>query len=1355
MDDFEDSKADVVPLEDLITQSERRRPAAVAPENLAPQFTPGPLKQANFRKSNTSAQSASSKPNCRDVWTGSVIDGEFVFPTRTGNPGHRPTQFSHNGAVMSVCVSPCGRYVASGGDSEDRIVKLWRVESDLSRLTFVRSLGEHVEDRIREGMVECVCFSPDSRFVASGGRDDYVRLWTVTEKSDESRTTESETILGEHDSWVWSIAYAPCGSFVVTGSLDRSIRIWPVDMGRGTLQPYVVGKHEDWVTAVCISPTGNSVASAGYDGVVRMWNIDPANTRSSFAFEIDRYFSFFRSLSFSKNGCSILGGSENHTIRIWNLSAPEGFLDGAPIHVGVHVIGREIDCDHNFSVCFLPDGSGVVSAGIDKSVRIWLLDRRAAASAGHADGYTLLGWHTGPVNCVSTGILANRAYVVSCGSDKHVRIFDLQRRVDPIVDNSHSEIVTTICYTHDDRFIMSGGEDNTVRYWAIEEDVRGKVGEHGDLSVGSNDISISPDNLYAASASDDRTVTVWKLPGVGNSIKECNKKQFHVQLSSKLGDTVESVCFSPDGKFLATAEFKNVYLWATKDWSYLGILGTHETCVEPEEKVTKVRFTTDSKFVISAGDDGAVCQWNVVANYQKQQQPFSEAVLGSHKEAVIALAISPCKTKIASGGVGQEIFLWSLSECIETGQEPIVLGRHDGEICSLSFSPDATLLVSGGRDNAVRVWDIAEKKQILRWQTTSDPPLAVAFSHSGLEIAFCYRGNVCRMPFRFIQNNLFHVYNFFNTKAENVHQILPIYHLLYLPLLYAHFSFTGGNSTEKLISTIPAQAVVESWTDMELDRLWDAIFKSPHYGKAEIDPRALGNFRMLADHHPSIAVKLLASFMQQVSSSDDGATQKLPLKPNATILHCNRLFKMDKDSLSGVFESTDAKEGGEDDDEAEIIETSAGSNGSATRVSVPVEVRTAVISGFCDASALKKFDSDFLEVAADSELVDAFETTAIRILMRFRWKVVRPFFFAQLALYIIMLACATAFIMDVFDSEAELNYTKRTIGTGICTVAISCLFLIQEIIEGLSFGLRMYARDIWNYIDLSVHFLVYASALLYAFNNSYFFVVGGFAMLAMWLKLLSFSRGFAGSGMFMRMIFEVARGIRYFLVLLIVVIIAFGSANYLFFRGTVPSYATIGSALVYQFSGIAGGTQLRLRDNTNPDFLLPFADQSPLYNAQLMLYMLFILVVPVLFLNLLIALMMDVYGAINVTAASHYRMEKAKLILSLEGLFLQFLPSKKLRKDPFLHVFAPRESKIWDNGASRVTQFQKLEKHINVQTQKETAMLSTAFEENEAKMSKLLARVERLEVTVIEKQVTLESKLDKLMAIFCHESVSA
>ncbi len=312
-------------------------------------------------------------------------DGTIRFwDAHTGNAKKIFT--GHSQEVRSVAFNPNGNYIASGCASG--IIRLW----DAGTRELIRTLndpkngqmnsaysivfspdgktlfcgthdgihlwdahtGKHklmltghtdiVDDIELSNIVNDITLSSNGKILASGSRDNTVRLW-------DAYTGEHKRTLIGHKKSINSIAFSPDGKTLASGSGDATIRLWDVATGKNKM---ILTEHNDWVYGLAFSPDGKTLASGEHDGIIHLWNIDTWKTKITL-----NGHAYLMCLAFSPDGKTLASGCGDGTIQLWDA------------HTGEHKKTLMGHITLVNGIAFSPDGKTLVSGCNNGSVLLW------------------------------------------------------------------------------------------------------------------------------------------------------------------------------------------------------------------------------------------------------------------------------------------------------------------------------------------------------------------------------------------------------------------------------------------------------------------------------------------------------------------------------------------------------------------------------------------------------------------------------------------------------------------------------------------------------------------------------------------------------------------------------------------------------------------------------------------------------------------------------------------------------------------------------------------------------------------------------------------------------------------------
>lgn len=370
----------------------------------------------------------------------------------------------HTDYVSCVAFGASGRRALSG--SHDYTVKVW----DLASGRCLHTLGKH---SLRVGSV---AFFPSGRFVLSCSYDAWVKVWDLASNRCW-RTFGME--------YVHSVALATYGDGYLALSATDSwgLKAWTLpnfelaerDWGNRGWQLASLWSYERWAKGQEASTAWRRASSEHLKAgrfVLALnalqqarqeppWAYAPANMEAwcslyaisrkkrlrgaSLTHTLKGHTKFVTSLALAADGNLLLSGSEDKTLRVWELAS------------GRCLRTLEGHTDVVYSVALSPDGRLALSGSWDKTIKVWDL---ASGRCLH----TLEG-HKRPVNSVA--LSADGRWALSGARGCRLKLWDLQSGQCVRTIRAHRSFVKSVAFSADGRWALSGSSDRKLKVWDL------------------------------------------------------------------------------------------------------------------------------------------------------------------------------------------------------------------------------------------------------------------------------------------------------------------------------------------------------------------------------------------------------------------------------------------------------------------------------------------------------------------------------------------------------------------------------------------------------------------------------------------------------------------------------------------------------------------------------------------------------------------------------------------------------------------------------------------------------------------------------------------------------------------------
>jgi WD40 repeat protein len=247
----------------------------------------------------------------------------------------------HVNEVNSLAFSTDGQTLVSVG--ADSTVKIWHTGA----LDLIDILHKH------HGDVRCVAFTPDGKMLATGGHDRKILFWNL-------RDRQVENTLSLDDTAAHSMVLSQDGKILITGSY-RKIKVWETSSTLNQknlpdIQPiYTLMGHSHIVSSLAMSADAKFLVSGSQDQTIRVWNL----ATGELVHTLKGHRDSVNTVALSPDEQIIASGSADKTIKLWHLQSGEllGTFTG---HANTVT-----------ALSFTASGEMLVSGSLDKTIKIW------------------------------------------------------------------------------------------------------------------------------------------------------------------------------------------------------------------------------------------------------------------------------------------------------------------------------------------------------------------------------------------------------------------------------------------------------------------------------------------------------------------------------------------------------------------------------------------------------------------------------------------------------------------------------------------------------------------------------------------------------------------------------------------------------------------------------------------------------------------------------------------------------------------------------------------------------------------------------------------------------------------------
>ncbi|KAF3925107.1 hypothetical protein AA313_de0210003 [Arthrobotrys entomopaga] len=171
------------------------------------------------------------------------------------------------------------------------------------------------------------------------------------------------------------------------------------------------------------------------------------------------------------------------------------------------------------------------------------------------------------------------------------------------------------------------------------------------------------------------------------------------------------VRFSQDGKYLATGCNRSAQIFDVQSGHKVTVLQDETVDRGGDLYIRSVCFSPDGYFLATGAEDKQIRVWDIKSRKIKHH-------FRGHEQDIYSLDFSKNGRYIASGSGDKTVRIWDMEN---PNQTPLAFTIEDG-VTTVAISPDSRLVAAGSLDKCIRIWEISTGRLVERLEGSDRPP---------------------------------------------------------------------------------------------------------------------------------------------------------------------------------------------------------------------------------------------------------------------------------------------------------------------------------------------------------------------------------------------------------------------------------------------------------------------------------------------------------------------------------------------------------------------------------------------------------------------------------------------------------